>query len=98
MIPDLKDRGERIAEFAKAQPNAARSQVTLAECEICGWLEWVCSTEAAEPGVSVQPIRDMGCPRCTSVRFRNPEVFNWVLCTLIKHEQGGGHGVGETTR
>lgn len=91
MIPDVMSRDERIAHFAKGQPHAETHHLTLAECDICGWLEWVSSAEAEKPGVSLERMEAGRCPRCASVRTRNPEVFNWVLSTLVQHEQGGGH-------
>lgn len=91
MILDVMTRDERIAHFAKSQPCAETHHLTLAECDICGWLEWISSAVADKPGVSLGRMGAERCPRCSSVRMRNPEVFNWVLSTLVRHEQGDGH-------
>lgn len=91
MIHNVMTRNERITTFAKRQPYAQTHHLTLAECDICGWLDWISSIKAEKPGVSLTRIKAKRCPRCTSVRMRNPEVFNWVLSTLVQHEQGGGH-------
>jgi hypothetical protein len=93
VIPSLIPRDERIAYFAKQQPKADASLVTLAECEYCGDLQWVSSnTRAENPGVETQRMETGRCRRCAEVQMRNPEVFEWVLSVIAHHEQGGGHG------
>lgn len=91
MIQDVMTRDERIANFAKRQPSADTHHVTIQECDMCGYLEWVCSAAAPQPAVSVERMDAGRCPRCASVQMRSPEVFDWVLSVLLRHEQGGGH-------
>ena len=91
MIPDVMTRAERIASYAKRQPHAETHHLTLAECAVCGWLDWISSAPAESPGVSVERMEPGRCPSCASVQMRSPEVYNWVLSVLVQHEQGGGH-------
>ena len=91
MTLDVTSRDERIAHFAKDQPRAETHHLTLAECDICGWLEWISSAEAEKPGVSLERMEGGRCQRCASVRMRNPEVYHWVLSTLVQHEQSCGY-------
>lgn len=91
MIFDVKKRAVHLADFARTCPNAATHAVVIAECDFCGYLDWSRSSVADKPSVAVERMDPGGCQRCNSVRVRNPEVFNWVLSVLIKHEQGGGH-------
>ncbi len=91
MIPDVMTRDQRIAEFAKRQPRADTHSISIAECDICGFLDWVCSNPAEAPSVTVERMEVGRCPRCASVQMRSPEVFSWVLSVLVKHEQGAGH-------
>lgn len=90
-MTDIATRDERIADFARRQPGAATDRRTIAECEFCGWLEWICSERAEQPSVLVTRMELGRCLRCNTVRIRNPEVFDWVLSVLRQHEQGGGH-------
>ena len=91
MIPSVIPRDERIAYFAKRQPSADTHRVTLAECDYCGWLEWISSSVAEAPSVAVERMEMGRCQRCASVLMRNPEVFEWVMSVIAHHEQGGGH-------
>lgn len=80
-------RDERIAGFAaRNTPEAGTYHQTLQECDLCGLLEWISSTPAPEPSVSVERMEIGRCPCCASVKARSPEVFNWVLCVLAQHD------------
>lgn len=56
--------------------------VVMAECDICGYLDWR-STHTKEPdGYRIVPMEY--CHRCEEVRQRSPEIFQWVINALAK--------------
>lgn len=78
----LERRHLLLAEFA--QRYSTTGKVVLAECRVCGLVDWLATYKDESPGFQLAPMHD--CPRCFSVRARAPEVFQWVTAVVLKAE------------
>jgi hypothetical protein len=58
--------------------------VTIAECDVCGYLDWQ-STDLKKPASYTVITQLLGsCPICTEVLKYSPHVMNWVLSVVNK--------------
>ena len=93
----MKLRMTKAERHAKAAEHFGKDggHVTLTECDVCGYIDWL-STATREPkGFAVVPL-DRQCPRCTEVQWRAPEVANWVFAVIAKSQEDATHNA-ETT-
>ena len=74
-----EDLYEKVAE----QYGSKNGFVTLAECKLCGCLEWV-STSTTKPRGYVVVELHAECPYCMEVAMACPEVFIWVMKVVNK--------------
>ena len=59
--------------------------VTMRQCLLCGYLEWVCSARDKPSEVCIEEMMMLGdCPRCTVVMQRAPEIYEW-MCGIVQH-------------
>lgn len=73
ITPRLQASVEALA--ARQNPTG---EVTYKVCARCGNAEWVTSLLSAARKVNVK-LNNGSCPRCSDVRQRNPELFDWVM-------------------
>ena len=88
---DLIPKTDRIAHCVHLSPDADTSHVRIAECDICGWLEWTSSTRCKAGEAPSHSVDAMGpsrvCPICAQAQLRAPEVFRWVLSVMAKAKE-----------
>jgi len=59
--------------------------VEMAECDICGNLQWCCTRTKDPIGYSV--LRLQSCDKCQEVFTRAPEIFTWAISAILKAQK-----------
>lgn len=87
----MMTKAERHAKAAERYEKDG-GHVTLTECDVCGYLEWV-STAPKEPKGFTVVLLDSDCPRCSEVLQRAPEVATWVFAVIAKNQEDAAPNV-----
>ena len=70
--------------------------ITISECSICGYLEWVSAATKEPKGYHVvQNVNN--CPKCDEARYRGPELYVWVINVVAKAQKDVAKLVGPAT-
>lgn len=100
MTTALMDRLERIARQLHKDDVEKGYRMEFRVCRVCGFAEWVCSSDEGQ-GFKVVPVDradyDPPCERCRSAYMRSPEVCEWVMSVLNHqlHESSEAGGLKE---
>ena len=82
----MSRRDEHREQFAARYRNGCAEgmgHVELAECPMCGWLEWRSLHRDKPIGVSVMPMRELReCDLCREAFSRDPELCAWVVSVI----------------
>lgn len=76
-------RDDRLARFVAGCYSADSGHVDIAECGVCGHLEWRCTNTNQPKGYSVSQMTNP-CGRCVEAFHRAPEVVDWALAAIGK--------------
>lgn len=82
---------ERADLMAKEGPG----RVTVQQCFVCGYYEWVATQRGVPDEIVVELLGPEGsafsrgwqCRRCLEVATRAPEVYRWVMAVMRRHVQ-----------
>lgn len=81
---DIERIRELVAERERLIISAhGPGRVVMGHCIMCGRLQWQSTTKGAETAVQYNEIQGESCERCTAVRMRAPEVFDWVVGVVM---------------
>ncbi len=83
-IEHLPTKNERYEDFVKHQIRDGYNYLEIAECDICGYLEYKSASKREQKGYNVEILQQTECKKCVEIVMRNPEIYNWILTVIWK--------------
>ncbi|HTE41721.1 MAG TPA: hypothetical protein VK629_12890 [Steroidobacteraceae bacterium] len=82
LMPDNERYEQTARRYAK---DGEFQAITLQECGMCGYLEFVSAGKYPTFGYVIEPLET--CPKCREAHQRSPELHQWILNVVAKAQK-----------